>query len=49
MGKVVQIINGNIKDDDIDFEGLDNFWNIAFICKLSNDNNFFQNITPGRF
>ncbi len=34
MGKVVQIINGNIKDDDIDFEGLDNFLKYSFHLQI---------------
>jgi hypothetical protein len=34
MGKVVQIINGNIKDDDIDFERLDKFLKYSFHLQI---------------
>jgi hypothetical protein len=34
MGKVVQIIHGNIKDDDIDFEGLDKFLKYNFHLQI---------------
>jgi hypothetical protein len=34
MGKVVQIIDGNIKDDDIDIEGLDKFLKYSFHLQI---------------
>jgi len=34
LGKVVQIINGNIKDDDIDFEGLNKFLKYNFDLQI---------------